>query len=170
MSRLNYILSGHRRQSRTFAYIINSWYACLPLIWFGKTSEIFWIQTISKPLLQVRERERERETSACIRISFNLEKYHALVLKMILGDASRAHRLLHEVGYSKVLMLCMLSIACPIDETFFPECHSDLSWIQNLTKFFFFFFKGERIQISQKAGHHRPASETPLNGVLLACR
>ena len=35
--------------------------------------------------------------------------------------------------------------------------------------FFFFFFKGERIQISQKAGHHRPASETPLNGVSLAC-
>ena len=61
-----------------------------------------------------REREGERETSACIRISFNLEKYHVSVLKMILGDASRAHRLLHDkVGYSTVLMLCMLSIACP---------------------------------------------------------
>ena len=35
---------------------------------------------------------------------------------------------------------------------------------------FFFFFKGERIQISLKAGHHRPASETPFNGVSLACR
>ena len=34
----------------------------------------------------------------------------------------------------------------------------------------FFFFKGERIQISLKAGHHRPASETPFNGVSLACR
>ena len=34
---------------------------------------------------------------------------------------------------------------------------------------FFFFFKRERIQISQKAGHHRSASETPLNGVSLAC-
>ena len=34
----------------------------------------------------------------------------------------------------------------------------------------FFLFKGERIQISLKAGHHRPASETPLNGVSLACR
>ena len=55
-----------------------------------------------------------RETSACIRISCNLEKYHVSVLKMILGDPSRAHRLLHEkVGYSTVLMLCMLSIACP---------------------------------------------------------
>ena len=35
---------------------------------------------------------------------------------------------------------------------------------------FFFFFKGERIQLSLKAGHHRPASETPFNGVSLACR
>ena len=34
----------------------------------------------------------------------------------------------------------------------------------------FFFFKGERIQISLKADHHQPASETPLNGVSLACR
>ena len=60
-----------------------------------------------------REREREREPSACIRISCNLEKYHVSVLNMILGDASRAHRLLHDkVGYSTVLMLCMLSIAC----------------------------------------------------------
>ena len=58
-----------------------------------------------------RERERERETIACIRISCNLEKYHVSVLKMILGNASRAHRLLHDkVGYSTVLMLCMLSI------------------------------------------------------------
>ena len=57
---------------------------------------------------------RERETSACIRISCNLEKYHVSVLKKILGDASRAHRLLHvKVEYSTVLMLCMLSIACP---------------------------------------------------------
>ena len=45
---------------------------------------------------------REGETSACIRISCNLEKYVS-VLKMILGDASRAHRLLHDkVGYSTV--------------------------------------------------------------------
>ena len=44
-----------------------------------------------------RERERERER-----------------LRMILGDASRAHRLLHDkVGYLTVLMICMLSIACP---------------------------------------------------------
>ena len=61
-----------------------------------------------------RERERVRETSACIPISCNLQKYCVSVLKMILGDASRAHPLLHEkFGYSTVLMLCMLSIACP---------------------------------------------------------
>ena len=72
-----------------------------------------------------RERERERETSACcILISCFLEKYHVSVLIrrdmdhkkfMIHGrDASRAHRLLHDkVGHSTVLMLCMLSIACP---------------------------------------------------------
>ena len=47
--------------------------------------------------------ERERETSAYIRISCNLEKYHVSVLKMILGDASRAHRLLHDkVRYSTI--------------------------------------------------------------------
>ena len=86
---------------------------------------------------------------------------------MILGDTSRAHRLLHDkVGYSTVLTLCMLSIACP--NVKLPEFHSDLIWILTLTTFFFFFFKGERIQISQKAGHHRPASETPLNDVSLA--
>ena len=43
-----------------------------------------------------RERERERETSACIRITCNLEELHVLVLKMILGEPSRAHRLLHD--------------------------------------------------------------------------
>ena len=35
---------------------------------------------------------------------------------------------------------------------------------------FFSSFLRERIQITQKAGHHRPASETHLNGVSLACR
>ena len=71
MSRLNYILWRHQTQSRTFAYIINSWYACLPLIWFGKTSEILpdpnYLQT-----LKASGKERERETSACILISKNI--------------------------------------------------------------------------------------------------
>ena len=48
----------------------------------------------------------------------------------------------------------------------FPEFRSYLIWIRTLRTF----FKGERIQISLKGGHHRPASETPLNGVSLACR
>ena len=73
-------------------------------------------------LQTLREREREREREKRLHTNllkarknlFNHEKYRVSVLKMILGDASRAHRLLHEkVGYSTVLMLCMLSIACP---------------------------------------------------------
>ena len=88
--------------------------------------------------MRERERERERETSACIRMSCNLETYVS-VLKMILGDASRAHRLLHDkVEYSTVLVLCMLSIAWPnvkIDETFFPEFHSDQIWIRTVLLF-----------------------------------
>ena len=52
---------------------------------------------------------RERETSACIRISCNLEKYHEWVLKSF-SCASALH---DKVGYSTVLMLCMLSIAFP---------------------------------------------------------
>ena len=53
-----------------------------------------------------------------------------------------------------------------------PKClnwRNILSWIPfesdldpNSDNVFFFFFKGERIQIWLKAGHHRPASETPL--------
>ena len=35
---------------------------------------------------------------------------------------------------------------------------------------FFFLIRGERIQIALNAGHHRPASETPLNDVSLAGR
>ena len=112
MSRLNYILSRHGTQSRTFAYMINSWYAPdLVSQDVGDVLDPNYLQTLKAG---GRERERVRETSACIRISCNLEKYHVSVLKMILGDPSRAHRLLHDkVGYSTVLMLCMLSIACP---------------------------------------------------------
>ena len=58
----------------------------------------------------MRERERERERE---RKRERLKRVHTVsVLKMILGDASRAHRLLHDkVGYSTVLMLSMLSFA-----------------------------------------------------------
>ena len=60
-----------------------------------------------------------------------------------------------------------------------PKClnwRNILSWIPvgsdldpNSDNIFFFFFKAERIQISQKAGRWWPTSETPLNGVSLAC-
>ena len=86
----------------------------LTLLIFGMpvcpwTSEIFLDPNYLQNL-KAGGKERERETSACIRISFNLEKYHVSVLKMILGDATRAHPLLHDkVRYS----ICMHSIACP---------------------------------------------------------
>ena len=58
-----------------------------------------------------------------------------------------------------------------------PKClnwRNILSWIPfgsdldpTSDNVFFFFYKGERIQISLKAVHHRPASETPLNGPTL---
>ena len=91
MSRLNYILSRHRTQSRMFAYMIDSCLFAPDLVWqdVGDFLDPNYLQTL-------KARERERETSACIRISCNLEKYHVLVLKMILGDAYRAHRLLHD--------------------------------------------------------------------------
>ena len=102
MSRLNYIISRHRTQSRTLAYM---------MIWFGMHPN--YLQTL-KAGGRERERERERERLALAYESRNLKKFHVSVLKMILGDAPRAHRLLHDkVGYSTVLMLCMLSIACP---------------------------------------------------------
>ena len=60
----------------------------LPLIWFGKTSEIFWIQTIFKLRKQVGEREREREKEReRERLALAYEslviskKYHEWVLK-----------------------------------------------------------------------------------------
>ena len=71
----------------------------LPLIWFGKTSEIFWIQTIFKLW---KQRERERETSACIRISCNLEKYHEWVLKSFSCTSAFARQ-------SRICFVCLLS-------------------------------------------------------------
>ena len=57
MSRLNYILSRHRTQSRTFAYMINSWYAP-DLVWqdVGDILDPNYLQT-----LKAGGRERERE-------------------------------------------------------------------------------------------------------------
>ena len=59
-----------------------------------------------------RERERERERPALAYESLLI--CISRVLKLILGDTSCAHRLLHDkLGYSTVLKLCMFSIACP---------------------------------------------------------
>ena len=54
---------------------------------------------------------RERETSACIRISCNLEKYHEWVLKKLLVRIGFCTT--KSDGYSTVFMLCMLSITFP---------------------------------------------------------
>ena len=61
MSRLNYILSRHRTQSRTFAYMINSCYAP-DLVWqdVGDFLDPNYLQTL-KAGGRERERERERE-------------------------------------------------------------------------------------------------------------
>ena len=42
--------------------------------------------------------------------------------------------------------------------------------LQLWQRFFFSFFLGERIQISLKSGHHRPASETPFKWRFAGCR
>ena len=68
-AQIYYIISRHRTQSRTFA-----WYACFPLIWFGKTAEICVCVCVCE-----RERERERKRETC-----NLKKYHVSVLQILL--------------------------------------------------------------------------------------
>ena len=79
MSRLNYILSRHRTQSRTLILArIGSEILAPDLVWqdLEDLLDPNYFQT-----LKAGGRERERETSACIRISCNLEKYHEWVLK-----------------------------------------------------------------------------------------
>ena len=134
----------------------------LPRIWFGKTSEIFWIQTIFKLWKQVGEREREREREK----SCNLEKYHEWVLKSFSCASAFARQ---SRIFDGIDALYAFSVSFKLTK------HSFLNSIRiwsgsELWQRFFFFFKGERIQISLKAGHHRPASKTPFNGVSLACR
>ena len=62
MSRLNYILSRHRTQSQTFAYMINSCYAP-DLVWqdVGDFLDPNYLQTLKAG---GRERERESERLA----------------------------------------------------------------------------------------------------------
>ena len=66
MSRLNYILSRHQTQSRTFPYMINSWYTCLPLFGLARRrrfsgSKLFANFESRREREREKERERERE-------------------------------------------------------------------------------------------------------------
>ena len=60
MSRLNYILLMHRTQSRTFAYMINSWYAP-DLVWQDIRDVLDPLQTLQTLKAGGRERENERD-------------------------------------------------------------------------------------------------------------
>ena len=62
---------------------------------------------------------------------------------------------------------CLLSHARMFKLTKHSFLNSIRIWSGSELCYFIFLFKGERIQISLKAGH-RPASETPVNGVSLA--
>ena len=67
MSRLNYILPRHGTQSRTFAYMINSWYPVCP--WFDlarrrRSSGSKLFANFERERKRERERERERERLA----------------------------------------------------------------------------------------------------------
>ena len=42
------------------------------------------------------------------------------------------------------------------------SCADKESFAREVHFFFFFFDKGKEVQIALKAGHHRPASETPF--------
>ena len=150
MSRLNYILSRHRTLSQTFAYGMPGCF------WFGLGSKLF----ANIENRREREREREREPSACIRISCNLEKSR-------IGAEHDTWRC-----FSCASAFARQSrIFDSIDALHaFYRMHKYLNWRNILSWIFSSFFKGVRIQISLKADHHRPASETPLNGVSLACR
>ena len=135
-----------RKVGRSLIWLILGMPVCP---WFG----LAWRRRSSGSKLFANfERERRKETSACIRISCYLKS----VLKMILGDASRAHQLLHDKVIDALHAFYLM-----------PKC---LNWRNILSRIpfgsdldpssdniYFFFFKGERIQISLKAGHHRPA-------------
>ena len=97
-------------------------------------------------------RERERETARCLHTnllfwlgvleywntmfgSVNQSCYNCLLWGPK-TQTHRAHRLLYgKVGYSTVLTLCVVSIACThfwIGEAFYHEYHSGLIWIQTV--------------------------------------
>ena len=149
MSRLNYILPRHRTQSRTFAYMINSWYPVCP--WFDLARRRRFLDP--NYLKTLKERERERETSAYILISCNLEKYHASAWRCFscASAFARQSRIFDSIDalhafyrMAKCLIWRNILSWIPFGSDLDPNCSS--------------FFKGERIQISLKAVHHRPAS------------
>ena len=162
MSRLNYILPRHRTQSRTFAYMINGILLAPDLIWqdVGDLLDPNYLQTL-------RERERDYIALAyeSLVISIFLKKYHVSGCLALL---------LVRIGFctTKSDIRQYWCIACfqSHGQMFKLTKHYFLNsiWIRSRSELFF--FKGERIQISLKAGHHQSASKTPLNGVLLAQR
>ena len=82
--------------------------------------------------------ERERETSACIRVSCNLEKYHEWVLKSFSCASAFARQSRIFDGIDALYAFYRIPKCLQIDETLFPEFHLDLIWIQTLTTFFSF--------------------------------
>ena len=116
---------------------------------------------------------RERETSACIWISCNLDimyrcwKWYLEMLLARIGFCTTKSDI-RQYWY----FACFLSHAqmFKLTKHYFLNSIRIWSGSELWQRFFSSFFKGERIQISLKTGHHRPASETPLNGVSLACR
>ena len=150
-------------ESRTFAYMINSWYPVCP--WFDlarRRSKLF--------ANFERERERERERLALA--------YESLVIsKNIMYRCWKWYleMLLVRIGFcttkSDIRQYWCFACFQSHGQMFKLTKHSFLNSIRIRSwSELFFFFKGERIQISLKAGQHRPASETPFNGVSLAQR
>ena len=109
----------------------------------------FSIRAGSQTLIAGRKRrERERETAWCLHTN----------LLLWLGFLE-----------SRNTQINLVTTASDEDPCADPE--SFVRRGATLTFFLFSFFRGERIQLSLKAGHHRPASEAPfINGVSLGCR
>ena len=164
MSRLNYILPRHRTQSRTFAYMINSWYPVCP--WFDLARRL---RSSGSKLFANFERERERERLALAYESLVISKNMYRCWKWYL------EMLLVRIGFcttkSDIRQYWCFACFQSHGQMFKSTKHSFLNSIRIRSgSELFFFLKRERIQISLKAGHHRLAIETLLNGVSLAQR
>ena len=122
-----------RKVGRSLTWLILG----MPLIWFGKTSEMFWIETICKLWKQVVERERERERE---------NERLALAYKSLVISKNIMYRcwkwyleiLLVRIGFcvTKSDIRQYWCFACFLSHAqMFPEFHSDL----NCDNVFFFF-------------------------------